>query len=399
MGTMDIIRAALFTPTRNGWGIPTKVEGDPGIGKTAMTEQLAEKLGFDYQTLVLSTTEAVEAAGYPYIDEKKVVKDNKVVETKREMRYALPGYAKRAQTADRFLLILDELNTCDPRVFSAYMRVVNERMCGEAPLGDGTRIVACINPTEIAQAAGGVDLPMAFANRWCHLKAVKPPVSQWADWLVNQEFSEDSDVEDAAAIEAHVLKAWPEHFGRSAGEVVGYLHAMPTRHLVVPDPTSKDASGAWPAPRSWDLFTRARASSALHGLGAEDADQFQAGCIGAIAYSEFRKWVRDADLPDARAWLRGEVEFVHNAARLDRTAAFLAAAATMLTALPVGERGAEFKRLVGFMGTFETRRDILINSIALLHGSIKSTEMMDLPGDLRKVIVSLGQLRNESRGK
>jgi len=398
MGTFDILKAAFYTPTRRGWGVPVKLEGAPGIGKTAMIEQLGEQLGVHVETLVLSLMESVEAQGHPFLTENKVEVGGRI-QTVREMDYAPPAWARRAATAGRSIVLLDELNTCPPPVFSAFMRVVNERACGSFSLGEGTRFVSAINPTDIASAAGGVDLPMAFANRWCHLTADIPAFEQWAEWLVLRE-----GVNDAAAPtttpeerEDAVMAAWPEAFAAASADVIGFLSARPTRRLVLPEPASKDAAGAWASPRSWDMFTRARASSKVHKLDHDDADAFQVGCVGKSVYAEFRAWLRDADLPDAKMWLRGQVDFEHRAERLDRTAAFLLAAVIQLQSMEPGKRDEELARFVAFMGTFERRRDILVNAVSMLGGVIRVDEIARLDKDLRKVLTTIGVLAKSAR--
>lgn len=399
MGTFQIVKAAIFTPLRYGWGIPTLLKGPVGVGKTAQVEQVSEAWRLHFEPLILSLMESVEGQGHPYIHECDVADGAGHIIKKRQMDYAPPGWASRSNQANRAVIFLDELNMAQQATFAAFMRVVNERACGAYPLAEGVRFIGAMNPTDVAAAAGGVDLPMAFANRWCHLDADLAPFDQWANWLALKEGVEDVQTLDPAKEEARVMKLWPDAYAAASAEVIGFLAARPNRENQQPDPSDPAASGAWASRRSWSMATRARASAIVHGLSNEDAVSFESGCVGRENISEMRKWVTDQDLPNAREWLRGEVDFTIDRRRLDRTSAFLISCAIEWARLEKNKRAKELERLVDFYGELSDRRDVLANSVGLLTGGgaqdIKN-ELLALPQAQRKIVASIGQFKTEA---
>jgi hypothetical protein len=240
---------------------------------------------------------------------------------------------------------------------------------------------------------------MALANRFCHLDVGLPEFGDWAAWLSLGEGKEVDSVDNSEATEAKVAEQWPDAYAKASAEIIGYLAARPGARSVQPSPNDSTASGAWPSPRSWEMLTRARASSRVHGLSTEDTHAFEAGCIGKAHVAEFRTWLADQDLPNSQDWLAGKIEFEPDPRRLDRTQAFLIGAAIEWARMLKGKRQKELERLIGFFGSFNGRRDILVASAQLLSGSgvheIKD-EILALPLEHRKTIAGIGSLRTEA---
>lgn len=397
MSEYDVVKAAVYTPTRNGWGIPVKVEGGVGIGKTAMLSEIAEAEGFHLEVMTLSLMESVEAQGHPYIDTVKEADSTGKVTTRKQMTYAVPDTFRRAAMAERSIVYLDEINMTEQRTFAAFMRVVNERMAGGFHLGPNVRFVAACNPIEIAAAAGGIMIPRAMNNRFCHLKGKPPTLAKWGKWLIGGEGEEDLTFKTppAEATEARVMKVWPATYRRAAAEVLAYLEARPNQHNV---PPQSEEVEAFATPRTWDMFTRARASSKIFKLDSEDAFSFEAGCIGNAATAEFRTWVRNQDLPSAADFLAGQATFDIDARRLDRTQAFMISLAVEWSSMQQDARQPELERLAGFFSEFKHRRDVLVTPMTLLSSKNKPnarTELLVLPKDLKAVFASVGDLRDE----
>ena len=390
MSEYDIIKAAVYTPTRAGWGIPAKIEGDVGTGKTAILTELAEAEGFHLEVMTLSLLESVEAQGFPYIDETKVANADGLVSKVKEMAYAIPAPFQRAARAARAIVYLDEMNAAEQRTFAAFMRVVNERHVGAFPLGPNVRFIASVNPIEVAAAAGGIMLPRAMNNRFCHLKGSAPSVRRWGSWLIGGEGAVDMSMDTPAeATEARVMDAWPAVFRRKSSEVLAYLESRP--NVLNQQPKTDDIE-AFPTPRSWDMLTRARASGEIFGLGLDDQIAFESGCIGAPAVNEFRAWVRMQDLPSAIEFLTGKVDFKVDSRRLDRSQAFMIACAVEWSALTTGKRNPELHRLAELFGEFATRRDALITPMGLL----SSKNPIDIKGELLTIPPALKAIFTES---
>lgn len=393
MGTYDIARAALLCPTREGRGIPVKIEGPVGVGKTSKIQQLARRLRMHDEVLTLSLMESVEAHGHPFLNERTEPGPGGKLVKRKEMAYAPPAWALRATQARRAIIYLDEINMAMPSTFAAFMRVVNERHCGAFPLGEGVRFIAACNPTDVAASAGGVDLPMALNNRFCHLKVDLPDFEEWVGWIGMGEFSDDEVVEDIDALEARIDAEWPAAYGRASAEVAGYLAARPNARLRLP----KGVESAFPTPRTWEMLIRARAISGILDLSAEDRAAFEAGCIGAANAAEFRVWVTEQDLPSAAAWLAGSVDFEPDHRRLDRTQAFLLSIALEWANMPSGDvKTASFNRVVSFFGHFLSRRDILMHATAILGskgGADAKKAALALAPANRAILADIGMFR------
>ncbi|MGB8879291.1 MAG: MoxR family ATPase, partial [Solirubrobacteraceae bacterium] len=135
-------------------GVPVLLWGSPGTGKTSAVLALGEALEWPVETVIGSIREPSDFAGLP------VVIDGSV-------RLSPPAWATRLSASGVGLLFLDELTTAPPAVQAAMLRVVLERVVGDARLPPGVRVVAAANPPD--EAADGWELAAPLANRLVHL--------------------------------------------------------------------------------------------------------------------------------------------------------------------------------------------------------------------------------------
>lgn len=98
----------------------------------------------------------------------------------------------------------------------------------------------------------------------------------------------------------------------------------------MPDGKSKDVSEAWPSPRTWEMATRAQTMGFIYDLSPQEISDSVSGFIGAGATGEFRTWCKHNDLPDPADFLDGLTPFTHNKTRLDRTAAVITSATSLV---------------------------------------------------------------------
>lgn len=408
MSTMDVIRAALFTPLRDGyWGQNILVTGKPGAAKSGKINTLGKHCGMPVETLMINLLEAPEFQGYPVVVEKvteRRIKNRKTGDVRvernvdREMEYAPPAWAKRARRAGRSIVFLDELNTASPPVMAAAMNLVLNRRAGSFDLGEGVRFIGAMNSAEVAAGAGGVEIPPALANRFGHLDMELPTHAEWSDWISTQELAGDSsDIADPEAIENDVMSKWADAYKEASGEVLGFLAAVPKNRLAMPSLGDEKIHSAWASLRTWEMAIRARASAKIHKLDEDDSMKYQAAFIGLGPLTEFTTWVRNADLPNIAEFLEGQATFQHVATRADRSHAFLLGCALHISSLEGGKRKRELTNFFKAAAAIaKENRDILVTVGANMK-SVKSAEIMKLDDEHIALYTSLYEHSRASR--
>lgn len=341
MSINNIIKAALFTPGIKGrWGLPTLIEGKPGTAKTATVEELAMTSGLHCEVVIASLREPSDFLGLP-------------IPTKTEgqafVSYAPPRWAKIAAEKANCLVIFDELNTAPPLVQASLLRVILEGAVGDLILPKTVRFVAIQNATE--DAAGGFDLAAPLANRFGHLEWPAPNPKAWADWILGYggNGGYHGDVTNAETESAKVMSAWPTPWAAARGLITGFLGRRSQMLLKMPAASDPAASRAWPSPRTWEMATRAIASSQIHGLTELESHQFAAAFIGQPAMTELLQYEKEADLPDPEKLLDLKFDYKHDKVRLDRTLAVLNSCVALITPEGAPKRQARAKAFGAFM--------------------------------------------------
>lgn len=297
-----------------GWGIP-------GIGKTAMIEQLAEQYGLACETVIGSIRDATDYLGMP-------------IESGGTLRFAPPDWAARcAQRGKRNLVFFDEFNTGSAAVMKAELRVIQEQYCGDLALPEDTAFVAAANPPEVAVDAN--DLPAPLANRFLHLDWVLDPEA-WHFGLVNG-FDKIARPDWRGMLSGGTS----DDAVRASAAVGAFLTAMP-QHLAPNPPTTLGAAStkghfarsyAYPSPRSWHNLARVL----THLRRDDDAAVSLAvyGLVGEGAGREFMAWWASASMYDPRAVLDGRESPTWKGDPPDRLYALMSA----VTAIALAEGG------------------------------------------------------------
>ncbi|MFH2126135.1 MAG: hypothetical protein ABIK12_06435, partial [Pseudomonadota bacterium] len=253
----QLLHAALFTPTRRGWGLPVLCWGEPGVGKSDMIEQLGARAGLP--TECLAPGERGEGAfgvvPVPAGDGDAMV-----------LRYPAPEWTTRMQAGG--LVFVDELTTAPPALQPPLLGLCLARRIGGAQLGPRVRVLAAAN--EVDDAAGGYDLGAALLNRFCHLAWQTPTVEQHIGYMAQASTGDTVEPLDAIQEEARVLAGWPAAYAQACGLEAGYLRRFPQAKNTKPKPGSTDR--AWPSDRTWEMAVRAWATARVHGL--DDAQRF-----------------------------------------------------------------------------------------------------------------------------
>jgi hypothetical protein len=248
-----------FESTRYGHHTPVMLWGPPGVGKSQMVAQVAQRHNVPVIDVRLSQMEPSDLRGIPFRVDDKV-------------EWAVPAMLPDAKRhGDAGFLFLDEINSAPPSVSAAAYQLILDRRLGEYRVPDGWVIIAAGN----RQGDRGVTytMPAPLANRFSHFE-VDTHLDDWVEWAFTNGIDE---------------------------RVIAFLRFRPEL-LFDFDPAHNPV--AFPSPRSWEYAHRALQKFAAHPhllLGALQA------CVGQAAGIELHAFVSNLDqLPDLQAIVNGE---------------------------------------------------------------------------------------------
>jgi hypothetical protein len=237
------VAAALrsLLPTRR----PLYLWGPPGVGKSSLVRQGAERSGLDVVDVRAVLLDPVDLRGLPRIQQDTAL-------------WCPPAFLPKGGEG---VLFLDELAQAPPLVQAACLQLCLDRRIGEYALPEGWSVIAASNRQE--DRAGAHRLISPLLNRFVHLD-LEVSHDDWHDW----------------AVQANV-----------APEVRSFLRYRPTL-LFAFDPSTNARS--FPTPRSWEFV-----SQVLPHTPIELLHPVVAGCVGEGPAAEFVGFVRIyKDLPD-----------------------------------------------------------------------------------------------------
>jgi hypothetical protein len=246
--------------------LPVFIWGAPGIGKSSIVKQIAEKRALAFIDLRLSLLDPTDLKGIPFFDEAN-----------REGVWAKPNFLPREEDESEGILFLDEINTAPPAVQASAYQLILDRRVGEYRLPDGWSIVAAGN----RENDRGVvyRMPPPLANRFVH-------------------FEMEVDFDD--------WKRWAYRRGIDTS-IIAYL-AFDKSMLFTFDPASNEKSFA--TPRSWEYVDTIVGCGIGESLILESISG-AVGREGALGYLSFRRVM--GELPDLSMILTGEIERIDNA--------------------------------------------------------------------------------------
>jgi hypothetical protein len=237
---------------------PVMMWGPPGVGKSQMVQQVADKHGVKVIDIRLSQMEPSDLRGIPFRDGKYVTWAEPAI---------LPHPDRHAQ---RGILFLDEITSAAPSVSAAAYQLILDRRLGDYQVPDGWAIFAAGN----RQGDRGVTyaMPAPLANRFSHYD-VEANLDDWSQWAYTHNIDD---------------------------RVIGFLRYRPEQ-LFDFDPSRHQ--NAFPTPRSWEFAHRALQKFGDHPdllLPALTA------CIGQAAAVEFNAYLANLSrMPDLDAIVEG----------------------------------------------------------------------------------------------
>ena len=220
---------------------------------SAICQQTAEELGYEYHDIRALLLDPVDLRGIPHIDDNGYT------------RWAPPAFLPPTESEEAHLINLEELPAAPPMIQTSLYQLTLDRKIGEYTLPEKCAVIACGN----RENDGGVfhRMPAALRSRMIHIElTVSKP-----DWM------------DYAAVKG------------LATEVYFFIEYEPDL-LYQYDPRTKE--NAFPCPRTWeivsDLVNTTREIS-VDALNHEDQRALYTGIIGEAAAIKFLAFLRLRD--------------------------------------------------------------------------------------------------------
>ena len=213
---------------------PVFLWGAPGVGKSAIVQQIAESRGLPLIDIRASLLDPTDLRGIPTVEDGKA--------------FWCPPSFLPDENEPRGVLFFDELNAAPTLVQASLYQLTLDRRVGEYTLPDGWQIIAAGNRAEDASVT--FRMPAALANRFVHLD-FEADFDDWRAWALVNELHH---------------------------RVIAFLG---TRREMLLNMESSDK--AFPTPRSWEML-----SDAIHHLGlSPDVLDVLIGIVGEGAAMEF----------------------------------------------------------------------------------------------------------------
>lgn len=248
-----------FTSTEEGHHTPVMLWGPPGVGKSQMVAEVADKHQVPVIDIRLSQMEPSDLRGIPFRVDQHV-------------EWAIPSMLPDLERhGAKGILFLDEITSAPPSVSAAAYQLILDRRLGAYEVPEGWAIFAAGN----RQGDRGVTytMPAPLANRFSHFE-VETHLDDWVSWAYSNDIDE---------------------------RVIAFLRFRPEL-LFDFDPAHNPA--AFPSPRSWEFAHRA--VKKFH----DQPNLFQGAlqsCVGAAAGIELHAFISSLDrMPDLDAIMRGE---------------------------------------------------------------------------------------------
>ncbi len=307
-----------FASTQAGYHTPVMLWGPPGVGKSQIVGQVAEKHGAAIVDIRLSQMEPSDLRGIPFKSGSKV-------------EWAVPAMLPDAAVhGEAGILFIDEITSAPPSVSAAAYQLILDRRLGEYRVPAHWAIVAAGN----RQGDRGVtySMPSPLANRFSHYE-VDVNLDDWAAWAYRHDIDE---------------------------RIIGFLRFRPD---LLFDFNPQHNPVAFPSPRSWEFAHRALYKFA-------DQPQLLPGgleaCVGKAAGIEVFAFIQSLEnLPDIDAILSGDSRQCPREIDLQ----YAVATALVTRAVRAGGDPALLGNILQYANCFE-QREMGVMLVADLHRAI-----------------------------
>ena len=191
---------------------PILIHSSPGVGKSSIVRQVADKLGIGFVDVRLAEMESVDIRGLPSVDKDLGV-----------MKWNAPDFWPR-DPASKGIIFLDELTSCDKSCQVAAYELILDRKLGDVyKVPNGWYIVSAGNLT--TDRAVAMTMSSALSNRFLHVE-LEADAEQWCKWAFTHEIHPS---------------------------VTGFIQYRPENLFNM---EKENLERGWPSPRSWDRVSQ-----------------------------------------------------------------------------------------------------------------------------------------------
>jgi hypothetical protein len=378
-------------------GVPPYLEGIPGVGKTAMIEQICQEIWkVPWHVEIGSISDPTDMKGIPIIGpiiEAFGSSFPTTVFAPPSWAVDAAAWAESAENSQQIhgVVFLDELPDSPPAVQSSALRALLPDARGfhhVGPLAIPPSIVwvAAGNPLELS--TGGWGLRPAIANRLCHL-------SFPAD---SRRFVQGLRQGWPAPDISRVPDGWMENTLPKWRELVAtYIERNGDELARIPERADQRSKG-WPSPRSWAFGTRVLAGTDAAGASPLIGRTLLEGCIGAGSAHAFLEWVTQQDLGDPKEIL-ADPDKAKLPERSDQASALLSNLAGYVKHLDADEQGKGLEAALVFAGRVgdQSGDDLILGMVRRMLQDVPPERWTPNFGKARKVLTRLGALDQEVR--
>lgn len=311
-----------FLSTREGHHTPVMIWGPPGVGKSQLVAQIADKHQVAVIDIRLSQMEPSDLRGIPFRSDGGV-------------EWAVPTMLPDAKRhGEDGILFLDEITSAPPSVSAAAYQLILDRRLGDYRVPEGWAIVAAGN----RQGDRGVTytMPAPLANRFSHFE-LETHLDDWVGWAYQEGIDE---------------------------RLIAFLRFRPDLIFEF-DPAHNPV--AFPSPRSWEFAHRALQKFSQHEALLTQTLQ---ACVGPAAGIELAAFINNLDhLPDIDAILRGEKTAVPKSIDLQ----YAVASALVGRAIKAKEDESTLKEILGRVLTYAetfSEKEMGVMLVSDLHRAI-----------------------------
>ncbi len=318
-----------FRSAQHGHHTPVMLWGPPGVGKSQIIAQVAERHQAPVIDIRLSQMEPSDLRGIPF-------------RVGDAVEWAVPSMLPDAERhGPQGILFLDEITSVPPSVSAAAYQLILDRRLGAYEVPDGWVIFAAGN----RQGDRGVtySMPAPLANRFSHYE-LDVNLDDWVAWAYANTIDE---------------------------RLIAFLRFRPEL-LFEFDPAHNPV--AFPSPRSWEFAHRA-----LQKFGGNPDILVEAlqACVGPAAGIELSAFVDNLDkLPDIDAIVRGESVPVPKETDLQYAVAS-ALVARAIRARDESDAHTTYGHIVDYAGAFP-QREMGVMLISDMHRAI-GQELFQVP--------------------
>lgn len=225
--------------------VSLNIIGNPGIGKTSVIKQVAEKFDMHFVRVNLAEVMVEDIIGYPYMEaeltrdhSEKIWCSDRSVSMYHSLGYIPTGatrmmYAKpkwiQGKEDKPILLLLDDFNRALPNVMQSVMTIIDEQKYISWELPKGSTVLLSSNHDDGDMFVTTQDA--AQSSRYLQIE-MKPSVDAWAEWaegygmdsrcinflLKNPEIIEGTSKDvDGQKLSKGNLRLWTKFFDAISG--------------------------------------------------------------------------------------------------------------------------------------------------------------------------------------